>query len=65
VQNFFLLEKDVVGADGATRRVLDEGEIVTMRSAFKPLVGSSPTYSALHLGAYWLENGSLLGKHLL
>ena len=52
VQNFFLLEKDVLGADGVTRRVLDEGEIMTMRRAFKPLVGSSP------LHCIWVLTGS-------
>jgi len=52
VQNFFLLEKDVVGADGRTQRVLDEGEIITMRRAFKPLVGSSP------LHCIWVLTGS-------
>ena len=52
VQNFFLLEKDVVSADGSTKRVLDEGEIMTMRRAFKPLVGSSP------LHCIWVLTGS-------
>ena len=52
VQNFFLLEKEVVGADGTSRRVLDEGEIMTMRRAFKPLVGSSP------LHCIWVLTGS-------
>jgi hypothetical protein len=52
VQNFFLLEKDVVGADGVTQRVLDGGEIITMRRAFKPLVGSSP------LHCIWVITGS-------
>jgi hypothetical protein len=52
VQNFFLLEKDVAGADGSTQRVLDEGEIMTMRRAFKPLVGSSP------LHCIWVLTGS-------
>jgi hypothetical protein len=52
VQNFFLLEKDVVGANGSTQRVLDEGEIMTMRRAFKPLVGSSP------LHCIWVLTGS-------
>lgn len=52
VQNFFLLEKDVVGADGFTQSVLDDGEIVTMRRAFKPLIGSSP------LHCIWVLTGS-------
>jgi hypothetical protein len=52
VQNFFLLEKDVVGANGSMQRVLDEGEIMTMRRAFKPLVGSSP------LHCIWVLTGS-------
>jgi len=52
VQNFFLLEKDVVSANGSTKRVLDEGEIMTMRRAFKPLVGSSP------LHCIWVLTGS-------
>jgi hypothetical protein len=52
VQNFFLLEKDVVGADGVTQRVLDDGEIMTMRRAFKPLIGSSP------LHCIWVLTGS-------
>ena len=52
VQNFFLLEKDVVGANGVTQRVLDDGEIMTMRRAFKPLVGSSP------LHCIWVLTGS-------
>ena len=52
VQNFFLLEKDIVGANGSTQRVLDEGEIMTMRRAFKPLVGSSP------LHCIWVLTGS-------
>ena len=52
VQNFFLLEKDVVSANGSTNRVLDEGEIMTMRRAFKPLVGSSP------LHCIWVLTGS-------
>ncbi len=47
-----MLEKDVLGADGVTRRVLDEGEIITMRRAFKPLVGSSP------LHCVWVLTGS-------
>ena len=52
VQNFFLLEKDVVGANGVTQCVLDDGEIMTMRRAFKPLVGSSP------LHCIWVLTGS-------
>jgi hypothetical protein len=52
VQNFFLLEKDVMSADGSTNRVLDKGEIMTMRRAFKPLVGSSP------LHCIWVLTGS-------
>ena len=51
-QNFFLLDKVVLGADGVTRRVLDEGEIRTMRRAFKMLVGSSP------LHCIWVVTGS-------
>jgi hypothetical protein len=52
VQNFFLLEKDVAGADGSTRRVLDEGEIMAMRRTFKLMVGSSP------LHCIWVLTGS-------
>ena len=52
VQNFFLLERAVSDASGVSRRVLDESELVTMRAAFKKLVGSSP------LHCIWVITGS-------
>jgi hypothetical protein len=57
VQNFFLLEKEVMGADGVMRRVLDEGEIIQMRRVFKPLIGSSP------LHCIWVITGSRMALY--
>ena len=57
VQNFFLLEKEVAGADGVVRRVLDEGEVIQMRRAFKPLIGSSP------LHCIWVITGSRMALY--
>jgi hypothetical protein len=52
VQNFFLLEKSVADPKDSTQSLLDHGEVITMRRAFKPLVGSSP------LHCIWVITGS-------